>query len=122
MIILQRLGPRAQYHLFFCLFPLFFFCYSFYFVFFQPAENIGQSQVKHKIEDEMDATRIELAQKNMQIQSLQYDLYKLQEKYENERRALFKEVEFGREKVALLNQEIRRLKQPEQEDTICMMR
>ncbi|XP_067024413.1 uncharacterized protein [Acropora muricata] len=85
-------------------------------------ENIGQSQVKHKIEDEMDATRIELAQKNMQIQSLQYDLYKLQEKYENERRALFKEVEFGREKVALLNQEIRRLKQPEQEDTICMMR
>lgn len=78
--------------------------------------------MKHKIEDEMDATRIELAQKNMQIQSLQYDLYKLQEKYENERRALFKEVEFGREKIALLNQEIRRLKQPEQEDTICMMR
>ena len=70
----------------------------------------------------MDATRIELAQKNMKIQSLQYDLYKLQEKYENERRALLKEVEFGREKVALLNQEIRRLKQPEQEDTICMMR
>ena len=103
-------------------FLYFFFCYNFYFVFFQPAENIGQSQMKHKIEDEMDATRIELAQKNMKIQSLQYDLYKLQEKYENERRALLKEVEFGREKVALLNQEIRRLKQPEQEDTICMMR
>ena len=89
----------------------------------QPVENISEShQMKHKIEDEMDTARIELAQKNMQIQSLQYDLYKLQEKYENESRVLNKEVEFGREKVVLLNQEIRKLKQPEQDDTICMMR
>lgn len=98
-----------------------FFC-DFYFEFFQPAENIGQSQKKHKMEDEMDATRIELARKDLKIQSLKYDLYKQHEKYETETRALYKEVKFGREKVAQLNQEIRRLKQPEQEDTICMMR
>lgn len=70
----------------------------------------------------MDATRIELARKDLKIQSLKYDLYKQHEKYETETRALYKEVKFGREKVAQLNQEIRRLKQPEQEDTICMMR
>ncbi|XP_068683876.1 centromere-associated protein E-like isoform X2 [Montipora foliosa] len=81
-----------------------------------------KSQNKHAIEDEMETTRIDLAQKNMQIQSLQYDLYKLQEKYEKEMRSLNKEVEFGKEKIASLKQEIRRLKEPEQEDTVCMMR
>ena len=70
----------------------------------------------------MEATRIDLAEKNMQIQSLQYDLYKLQEKYDKEISALTKEVEWGREKVGSLKLEIRKLKEPEQEDTICMIR
>ena len=70
----------------------------------------------------MEATRIDLAGKNMQIQSLQYDLYKLQEKYDKDIRMLTKEVEWGREKVGSLKLEIRRLKEPEPEDTICMIR
>ncbi|KAJ7371494.1 hypothetical protein OS493_025395 [Desmophyllum pertusum] len=70
----------------------------------------------------MEATRIELAQKNMQIQSLQYDLYKLQEKYDNEIRSLTKEVEWGREKLGSLKLEIRRLKEQDSEDTISIIR
>ena len=70
----------------------------------------------------MEATRIELAQKNMQIQSLQDDLYKLKEKYDNDTRSLSKEVEWGREKIGSLKLEIRRLKEHEADDTISIMR
>ncbi|KAJ7371489.1 hypothetical protein OS493_025390 [Desmophyllum pertusum] len=70
----------------------------------------------------MEATRIELAQKNMQIQSLQYDLYKLQDKCDNEIRSLTKEVEWGREKLGSLKLEIRRLKEQDSEDTISIIR
>jgi len=73
-------------------------------------------------EEKMEATRIELAQKNMQLQSLQYDLYKLQEKYDKETTSLTKEVECSREKVGLLKLEIRRLKEQEPEDTISFLR
>ena len=85
-------------------------------------EIIDKSQAHQDTEDEMEATRIDLAEKNMQIQSLQYDLYKLQEKYDKEISVLTKEVEWGREKVGSLKLEIRKLKEPEQEDTICMIR
>ena len=70
----------------------------------------------------MEATRIDLAQKNMQIQSLQYDLYKLQEKYDKDTHALSKEVDWGREKVGSLKLEIRRLKEHEPDDTINLLR
>ncbi|PFX14324.1 hypothetical protein AWC38_SpisGene21524 [Stylophora pistillata] len=63
-----------------------------------------------------------LAEKNMQIQSLQYDLYKLKEKYHKETKSLRSEVEWGREKVGSLKVEIRRLKEPETDDTISIMR
>ena len=75
-----------------------------------------------EIEEEVEATRIDLAKRNMQIQSLQYDLYKLQEKYDNDVHALKKEVEWGREKVGSLKLEIRRLKEHEPEDTISLIR
>ena len=70
----------------------------------------------------MEALRIELAQKNMQIQSLQYDLYKLKEKYDNETKLLKNEVEWGLEKVGSLKLEMKRLKEPETDDTISIMR
>ena len=85
------------------------------------AEIINRRE-KTDTEEEIEATRIDLAEKNMQIQSLQYDLYKLQEKYDKETRALSKEVEWGREKVGSLKLEIRRLKEPEPDDTISMIR
>ena len=75
-----------------------------------------------EMEEEVEATRIDLAKRNMQIQSLQYDLYKLQEKYDNDVHALKKEVEWGREKVGSLKLEIRRLKEHEPEDTISLIR
>ncbi|PFX15364.1 hypothetical protein AWC38_SpisGene20420 [Stylophora pistillata] len=75
-----------------------------------------------KIEEDMETLRIELAQKNMQIQKLQYDLYILKEKYDNETKSLRSEVERGREKVGSLKVEIRRLKEPETDDTISIMR
>ena len=75
-----------------------------------------------EIEEEVEATRIDLAKRNMQIQSLQYDLYKLQEKYDNDVHALKKGVEWGREKVGSLKLEIRRLKEHEPEDTISLIR
>ena len=77
---------------------------------------------KTDTEEEIEATRIDLAEKNMQIQSLQYELYKLQEKYDKETRALTKELDCRREKVGSLKLEIRRLREPDQEDTICMIR
>ena len=77
---------------------------------------------KTDTEEELEATRIDLAEKNMQILSLQYDLYKLQERCDKETRALTKEVEWGREKVGSLKLEIRRLKEPETDDTISMIR
>ena len=83
---------------------------------------MDKAQDIKKTEEEMEATRIELAQKNMQIQSLQYDLYKLKEKYDNDTRSLSKEVEWGREKVGSLKLEIRRLKEHEADDTISIMR
>ena len=70
----------------------------------------------------MEATRIDLAERNMQIQSIQYDLYKLQEKYDKDVSVLTKELEWSREKVGSLKLEIRKLREPEQEDTICMIR
>ncbi|PFX13278.1 Fibrillin-1 [Stylophora pistillata] len=69
---------------------------------------IHKAQDVKKIEEAMETLRIELAQKNMQIQSLQYDLYKLKEKYHNETKSLRSEVERGREKVGSLKVEIRR--------------
>ncbi|XP_022809471.1 uncharacterized protein LOC111346449, partial [Stylophora pistillata] len=83
---------------------------------------IHKAQDVKKIEEAMETLRIELAQKNMQIQSLQYDLYKLKEKYHNETKSLRSEVERGREKVGSLKVEIRRLKEPETDDTISIMR
>ena len=83
---------------------------------------IDKAQNIKETEEKMEATRIELAQKNMQIQSLQYDLYKLQEKYDNEIRSLTKEVEWGREKLGSLKLEIRRLKEQDSEDTISIIR
>ena len=53
------------------------------------------------IEEDMETLRIELSQKNMQIQSLQYDLYRLKEKYDNEMKPLRSEAERGREKLDL---------------------
>ena len=70
----------------------------------------------------MEATRIELAEKNMQLQSLQYDLYKLQEKYDKDVKSLTKELQWGRDKVGALKLEIRRLKEHEPEDTISIIR
>ena len=71
----------------------------------------------------METLRIELAQKkNMHIETLQYDLYKLKEKYDNETKSLRSEVEWGREKVDSLEVEIRRLEEPETDDTISTMR
>ena len=56
-------------------------------------EIIDKAQSMKEIEEEVEATRIELAQKNMQLESLQYDLYKLQEKYDKEMKSLTKEVQ-----------------------------
>ncbi|RMX52590.1 hypothetical protein pdam_00019388, partial [Pocillopora damicornis] len=83
---------------------------------------IHKAQDVKKIQEEMVALRIELAQKNMQIQSLQYDLYKLKEKYDNETKSLKNEVEWGLEKVRSLKLEIKRLREPETDDTISIMR
>lgn len=83
---------------------------------------IHKAQDVKKIEEAMETLRIELAQKNMQIQSLQYDLYKLKEKYHNETKSLRSELERGREKVGSLKVEIRRLKESETDDTISIMR
>ena len=77
-------------------------------------EIIDKAQNVKRIEEKMEATRIELAQRNMQLQSLQYDLYKLQEKYDKEMK--------GRKKVGSLKLEIRRLKEHEHEDTISIIR
>ena len=85
-------------------------------------EIIDKAQNVKRIEEKMEATRIELAQKNMQLESLQYDLYKLQEKYDKEMKSLTKEVQWGREKVGSLKLEIRRLKEHEPEDTISIIR
>lgn len=85
-------------------------------------EIIDKAQNMKETEEEMEATRIELAEKNMQLQSLQYDLYKLQEKYDKEMKSLTKEVEWGRDKVGSLKLEIRRLKEQEPEDTISIIR
>ena len=41
------------------------------------AEIINKAQNVNETE-QMEATRIELAQRNMQLRSVQYDLYKLQ--------------------------------------------
>ena len=89
---------------------------------FKIAEVIDKAENLRETEEKMEASRIELAQKNMQLQSLQYDLYKLQEKYDKETMSLNKEVECSREKVGLLKLEIRRLKEQEPEDTISIMR
>ncbi|CAH3159397.1 unnamed protein product [Pocillopora meandrina] len=83
---------------------------------------IHKAQDVKKIQEDMEALRIELAQKNMQIQSLQYDLYKLKEKYDNETKSLKNEVEWGLEKVGSLKLEIKRLREPETDDTISIMR
>ena len=108
---------------FFCAHILFLVYFYFYFILFAIfAAIIDKTQDIKKTEEEMEATRIELAQKNMQIQSLQYDLYKLKEKYDNDTRSLSKEVEWGREKVGSLKLEIRRLKEHEADDTISIMR
>ena len=88
----------------------------------QFAAIIHKAQDVKKIQEEMEALRIELAQKNMQIQSLQYDLYKLKEKYDNETKSLKNEVECGLEKVGSLKLEIKRLREPETDDTISIMR
>ncbi|PFX14451.1 hypothetical protein AWC38_SpisGene21385 [Stylophora pistillata] len=69
---------------------------------------LATNWIVKKIEEDMETLRIELAQKNMQIQSLQSDLYKLKEKYDNETKSLRSEVERGREKVGSLKVEIRR--------------
>nr|XP_058969781.1 uncharacterized protein LOC131796180 [Pocillopora verrucosa] len=84
--------------------------------------NYPQSARCKKIQEEMEALQFELAQKNMQIQSLQYDLYKLKEKYDNETKLLKNEVEWGLEKVGSLKLEMKRLKEPETDDTISIMR
>ena len=91
------------------------------FVSFIMAEIINKAQNVNETE-QMEATRIELAQRNMQLQSVQYDLYKLQEKYNKEAKSLSKEVEWGREKIGSLKLEIRRLKDPEPDDTISILR
>ena len=49
-----------------------------------------------KTEEDMETLRIELAQKNRKIPSLQNHLYKLKEKYDNETKSLRSEVERGR--------------------------
>ena len=59
----------------FLCFHILFLVYFVLFAIF--AAIIDKAQDIKKTEEEMEATRIELAQKNMQIQSLQYDLYKL---------------------------------------------
>ncbi|PFX12561.1 hypothetical protein AWC38_SpisGene23459 [Stylophora pistillata] len=45
-----------------------------------------------------------------------------EEKYDNETKSLRSEVEWGREKVDSLEVEIRRLEEPETDDTISTMR
>ena len=82
--------------------------------------QIQSSSENGSIEEELAKARSELAEKDLTIFNLRYQQSKDVEELQRQLAAAQKESEYNLAKCGTLKQEIRRLREPEAEDTIVI--